>query len=1709
MENLESLASNSSLLPGTAVPLADELNPSGQLAIPFPNPNLALAPVTINITPLISQPYQQAPLTISNSPSNLTTEPPINQIVGTPGRDNLIGTDGRDRITGGQGADNLTGRLGADIFVYESLRDAGDTIKDFSIGEDKIDLTVVLESVGYNKFDPLGDGYVYLSPYSGGTIVLLDSDGKGNLTARPYIYVQPVTPAQLTAFDFLPNPGKAPEITANLVNDTGISNSDRLTYDPTIQGQISYSSPLTSVKAQLNSSAVEILSLIQADGKFLLTTAQLTEINAGTLPDGNYSLKLTAQDNKGNISAIYSYDFSLDRLAPNLSLNLATNFDSEPVGDLKTTFETVILVGTTEANLTVRLGGLEATANGLGEFSFSNQLLNLGNNNLSVSATDLAGNVGTFSQNIERLPVVVNQAPTGLILSKDTIAENSGNNFLIGTLSTLDPDVGDSHNYSLVTGQGDTDNSAFTIVGNELRVKNSADFETKSSYSIRLRTTDVGGLSYEQTFTVKISNVNESPTSLVLSNNILPENSGNNSLIGTLSTIDPDVGDTHNYSLVTGQGDTDNSAFTLVGNELRIKNSPDFETKSSYSIRVRTTDVGGLSYEQTFTVKISNINEAPILNPIGNKTIKTGNTLSFIVTATDEDIPPNTLTFQLDNNAPLGATINPTTGQFIWTPTTVGTFSVTIRIQDNGTPVLEDFETISIQVNAVNLRPTDLSLNPATIAENVAVNTVVGQLNTIDPDFGDTFTYQLVSGGGDTNNNLFQIIDDKLAVKFSPDFETKNQYSIRFRTTDNGGLSLEKALTISILDVNEAPTDITLSPATVAENSLQNTPIGILNTVDTDFPANSFSYSLVNDAGGRFAILPNTNQLIVAQESLLDFETTTSHIIRVKTTDISDPNLSYEKDLNITVKNINEAPFFTSKFVNNAEVGTVYRYNITTDDSESDRRTLTATNLPNWLTLVDNGNGTASLSGTPTVNDLGITQFDLIVQDAGGLTATQTILITTSATLREGNNFSPQLTKPLTIPTQNSVLSFNIEELYFDTTDLDSINDAFEVALLDNKGNSLVYTIASGKDAFFNQTEGEPNALAAGVSIAGTTLRLNLSGIATGTPANLVFRLINNDQDTTSYVRINQLEIVPDGGTPILGVTPTVTASRTNNQIDFTRLSDVSSSTQADYGQTAFNQATRILSAELAIKNIGTYWLESPLIVAVKNLSNPNVQVFNADGTTPEGLSYFDLSNLVNNGKLEPGQITETKTITFKNPDGTQFTYELVILSELNANPVIQTQPVLEIIGGQKYIYDLDATDADLDTLTYSLLVAPNGMIINPNTGLIEWNTTPSNLGNQTVTIQVSDGRGGTAQQNYTLSVIETPPNRPPIFTSNPVVDAYIKKLYQYDANASDPDRDPLTYSLIIGPNGITINPDTGLVQWTPPPALILGDTVLGRITIPGERDEFTFGGVAGQRIYIDPLQYSSSYNNWSFDVYSPSGVQIVNDDLDGGILFNLTEDGNYRIVVNMSDDLTGSYGFSIIDTALAPVANFDTVITSNLAPGSEDDVYTFRVAEGRKLYFDALSKDGTLGWVLYGQNNQAIASNNDFNDNDFNDFEFDLSVSGDYTLVVYGRDSFTKTVNYSFKIITPDLITQAMVLNTNVSGSLSEKGEYDTYTFTGTAGQQLFYDALGGDYLKFRFFDPTGREIFNVDSRYDRAPHDGLTLALNGTYRVVIDGER
>ena len=103
----------------------------------------------------------------------------------------------------------------------------------------------------------------------------------------------------------------------------------------------------------------------------------------------------------------------------------------------------------------------------------------------------------------------------------------------------------------------------------------------------------------------------------------------------------------------------------------------------------------------------------------------------------------------------------------------------------------------------INKAPTSLTLSTSTVAENQIIGTVVGNLTTTDPDTGNTFTYSLVTGNGATDNSLFTITNNQLKTNSIFDFETKNSYSVRLRTTDQGGLFFERQLTIGVTDLND------------------------------------------------------------------------------------------------------------------------------------------------------------------------------------------------------------------------------------------------------------------------------------------------------------------------------------------------------------------------------------------------------------------------------------------------------------------------------------------------------------------------------------------------------------------------------------------------------------------------------------------------------------------------------------------------------------------------------------------------------------------------------------------------------------------------------------------------------------------------------------------------------------------------------------------
>ncbi|XHR83186.1 MAG: Calx-beta domain-containing protein [Gloeotrichia echinulata GP01] len=302
---------------------------------------------------------------------------------------------------------------------------------------------------------------------------------------------------------------------------------------------------------------------------------------------------------------------------------------------------------------------------------------------------------------------------------------------------------------------------------------------------------------------------NQAPTNLTLSPVKIPENQA---IVGNFATTDPDPGDTFTYSFVAGIGDTDNSLFTIAGNQLQAKAPFDFEAQDSYSVRVRTTDNNGSFYEEQFTITVSDVNEAPITT-LSNANIAENQPIGTIIgdlTTIDPDFEDadDTFTysfvpgyadnskFTIDGNKLIANT------SFDF-ETLLNSYTIGVKTTDQdgssySTP-------LTISVTNVNETPTGLGLSNDKIPEN---QTIVGNFNTTDPDSGNTFTYSLVSGTGDTDNTLFTIVGNQLQAKAPLNFETKNSYSIRVRTTDQGGLSYEKSFPITVTNVNEAPTGI-------------------------------------------------------------------------------------------------------------------------------------------------------------------------------------------------------------------------------------------------------------------------------------------------------------------------------------------------------------------------------------------------------------------------------------------------------------------------------------------------------------------------------------------------------------------------------------------------------------------------------------------------------------------------------------------------------------------------------------------------------------------------------------------------------------------------------------------------------------------------------------------------------------------------------------
>ena len=220
------------------------------------------------------------------------------------------------------------------------------------------------------------------------------------------------------------------------------------------------------------------------------------------------------------------------------------------------------------------------------------------------------GHGGTFERAFTITINDVNDAPTGTSTwTMPRYSRTWAQGTMVGRFTTHDQDVADSHTYTLFDDATYPDNTSFQITGHTLQTAASFDFEAQSSYSIRVRTTDAGGLSFDKAFTITVTDVNEAPTDIALSNSSVAENQPSAPRSARFVHRPRRRRHLHLHAV---------SGRRHGQRRLHHRRRPaherrhfDYETQPSRSIKVRTTDAGGLSFEKVFTITVTNVNEAP------------------------------------------------------------------------------------------------------------------------------------------------------------------------------------------------------------------------------------------------------------------------------------------------------------------------------------------------------------------------------------------------------------------------------------------------------------------------------------------------------------------------------------------------------------------------------------------------------------------------------------------------------------------------------------------------------------------------------------------------------------------------------------------------------------------------------------------------------------------------------------------------------------------------------------------------------------------------------------------------------------------------------------------------------------------------------------------------------------------------------------------
>jgi protocatechuate 3,4-dioxygenase beta subunit len=787
--------------------------------------------------------------------------------------------------------------------------------------------------------------------------------------------------------------------------------------------------------------------------------------------------------------------------------------------------------------------------------------------------------------------------------------------------------------------------------------------------------------------------------------------------------------------------------------------------------------------------------------------------------------------------------------------------------------------------------------------------------------------------------------DDGTAVlSGTPENEAVGEHPVILQVSDNAGADHVQSFTITVENVNDAPTFTSQAVTEAKEDELYHYSIA------TEDPDAGDTRTLTG------SILPAWLRLTDAQDGTAILSGTPKnsdvgdHPIRLEVTDAAGEKAI--QTFTVTVANVNDAPVFTSEPITQAIEDEPYTYTLTVKDPDAgDRCKIVADILPDWLTLTDNPDGTASLSGTPENKDVGEHEIQIKVKDSEKTKDIQSFIITVANT-----NDAPLLDN-------NAELSLKpIAE---------DISDALNI------GNSIAEILGSDP-AHPDPVSDEYPEAAEGIAVISVSQTRGIWQY--DADRNGIFADFPEEIAENSALLLNDATVIRFVPDPDYNGTSEIVFRAWDQTLGSN--GDIAANAAFDGETGAFSEA--IQTAVLTVEPVNdTPYFDSTApaeaqedatytyLAVTKDIDSDDTRAITAT-SLPDWLTLSDngdgtamLSGLPGNDDVGE-HFAELQVMDAAGGVSSQFLR--IQVANINDSPVFSESPVPDATEDALYTYEIVAKDADAaDTLIITAQSLPGWLrLLDNGNGTAVISGTPGNeeVGNHKVAVLVTDAEGQTGSWDFTLRVTNT--NDPPAFSGTPVTDAAEDELYTYEILAGDSDSgDRLTISAQTLPEWLKLKDNgdgTAVLSGTPGNEDIgdhaielwvtdaAGETDIRSFTVrvsnTNDPPEFS-DAPAGDATEDLPYTYTviagdpDSGDKLTISDISLPGWLWLKDNGDGTAILSGTpgdeEVGNHEVALLVTDaaGATGTRTFTIAVTAV----NDEPVITDQKSLSTEADM--------------------------------------------------------------------------------------------------------------------------------------------------------------------------